>query len=113
MARAIVRGADPEWIREVYEVALKPDIIIYLRVNIEDVITRVIQHNGFNYWESGMDMHLGEDMYESFSEYQKRMLAEFDKMVEPYGFHIIDATAHIDQVFETIKTTVEPLLKLP
>src|SRR5256886_13007447 len=74
MARAIVRGADPEWIREVYDFALKPDIVIYLRVPIEDLITRVIQHSGFNYWESGMDLHLGEDMHDSFIEYQTRML---------------------------------------
>src|SRR5215468_10263973 len=30
MARATVRGADPDWIREVYQFALIPDIIIYL-----------------------------------------------------------------------------------
>ena len=29
MARAIVRGADPRWIRGVYEFALKPDIVIF------------------------------------------------------------------------------------
>src|ERR1043166_9570341 len=59
MARSIVRGADPEWIREVYEFALKPDIVLCLRVNIDDLVTRVIQHAGFNFWESGMDLHLG------------------------------------------------------
>jgi dTMP kinase len=113
MARAIVRGADAEWIREVYEFALKPDIVIYLRVNIEDVVTRVIQNTGFNYWESGMDLHLGEDMYESFVEYQTRMLAEFDRMVDRYGFHVIEASANVEQVFDRIKSTVEPLLHLP
>jgi dTMP kinase len=113
MARAIVRGADPEWIREVYEFALKPDIVIYLRVNIEDVVTRVIQNTGFNYWESGMDLHLGEDMYESFVAYQTRMLAEFDHMVDRYGFRVIEASSNVEQVFERIKRTVEPLLRLP
>lgn len=113
MARAIVRSADAEWIREVYEFALKPDIVIYLRANIEDIVTRVIQNTGFNYWESGMDLHLGEDMYESFVEYQTRMLAEFDRMVERYGFHVIEASANVEQVFAKIKRTVEPLLHLP
>jgi len=113
MARSIVRGADAEWIRGVYEFALKPDIVIYLRVSIEDLITRVIQHVGFNYWESGMDLHLGEDMYDSFIEYQNRILAEFDRMAGLYGFHVIEATGAIDQVFEKLKATVEPLLKLP
>src|SRR5215468_9247876 len=96
MVRAIVRSADAEWIREVYEFALKPDIVIYLRANIEDIVTRVIQNTGFNYWESGMDLHLGDDMYESFIEYQKRMLIEFDRMAERYGFHVIEASANVE-----------------
>src|SRR6202451_136607 len=95
VARAIVRGADPEWIRGVYEIALKPDITIYLRVNTEDLITRVIQQSGFNYWESGMDLHLGEDMYDSFIEYQTRLLHEFDRMAEPNNFQVIEASASI------------------
>jgi dTMP kinase len=112
MARATVRGADPEWIRQVYEFALKPDIVIYLRVSIEDLITRVVQNAGFNYWESGMDLHLGEDLYDSFVEYQKRLLMEFDRMATTYNFHVIDADPNVEEVFETVKNTVGPLLKL-
>ena len=47
MARAVVRGADPEWLREVYGYALKPDAIFYLRINIDDLVTRVLQSPGF------------------------------------------------------------------
>ena len=104
MARAIVRGADPDWIKQVYEYALKPDIVFYLRVNLDDLITRVVQNVGFNYWESGMDLNLGEDLYESFVEYQTRMLREFENMVEPYKFEVIEASASIEDVFaEEIK----------
>jgi dTMP kinase len=113
MARAIVRGADPDWIRQVYEFALKPDLVIYLRVNIEDLITRVVQNAGFNYWESGMDLHLGEDLYDSFVEYQKRLLSEFDRMAGTYHFRVIDADPNIEEVFNAVKSTVEPLLRPP
>src|SRR5215510_5122202 len=106
IARAIVRGADPEWIREVYGFALKPDGIIYLRLNIDDLVTRVLQSTGFDYWESGMDLHLGQDMYDSFVEYQKRLLAEFDKMVEGYGFQVVDASSSVEEVFESVKNRV-------
>lgn len=112
MARALLRGADPEWIRQVYEFALKPDIVIYLRLNTEDLITRVVQSAGFNYWESGMDLHLGEDLYESFVEYQKRLLHEFDNMAGQYNFQTIDTSPNIEEVFEEIKARLEPLLKL-
>src|SRR5262245_23069441 len=110
MARTLVRGADPEWIKQVYEFALKPDVVIYLRLKIEDLITRVIQTTGFNYWEAGMDLHLGEDMYESFVEYQTRILREFDNMSGPYNFQVIDAAPSIEEVFEEVKKKVEPLL---
>lgn len=107
MARAIVRGADPEWLREVYGFALKPDAIFYLRVGIDDLVTRVLQSTGFDYWESGMDMHMGEDMYESFVRYQKWLLAEFDKMVEAHGFEIVDASGSIEEVFENLRARLE------
>jgi dTMP kinase len=107
MARAIVRGADPEWLREVYGFALRPDAILYLRVKIDDLVTRVLQSTGFDYWESGMDMHMGEDMYESFVRYQKWLLAEFDKMVESHGFEIVDASGSIEEVFENLRDRVD------
>src|SRR3989440_10314982 len=106
MARAIVRGSDPEWLREVYGFALKPDAIFYLRLKIDDLITRVIQSTGFDYWESGMDMHMGEDMYESFVRYQKWLLAEFDKMVDVHGFDVVDASGSVEDVFEDLRDRV-------
>ena len=112
MARAIIRGADQEWIKKVFEFTLKPDLVIYLRVGIQDLITRVIQHSGFNYWESGMDLHLGEDMYESFVEYQTRLLREFDNMAGEYNFKVIEASPNIEEVFQQIKNSVEPLLEV-
>ncbi len=109
-ARACVRGIDPNWIREVYEFALKPDRIFYLRASIDDLVTRVLQKDGFDYWESGMDLHLGDDMYESFVEYQKRITAQFDTMVEDYAFTVIDASRPIDAVFADLKAQVSDVL---
>ena len=113
MARALLRGADREWARKVFDFALKPDLVLYLRVGIDELITRVVQHTGFNYWGSGMDLHLGEDMYESFVEYQTRMLREFDNMATEYNFQMIEASPNIEEVFEHIKARVEPLLVDP
>jgi dTMP kinase len=107
LARAIVRGADPEWLREVYGFALKPDAIFYLRVKIDDLVTRVLQSTGFDYWESGMDLHLGDDMYDSFVAYQTRLLGEFDKMVETHGFNVVDASRAIEDVFEDLRGQIE------
>jgi dTMP kinase len=106
MARAIVRGADPDWMCEVYGFALKPNAILYLRVPIDDLVTRVLQSTGFDYWESGMDLHLGDDMYDSFVNYQTKLLLEFDKMVESYGFEVVDASRGIEEVFADLRQRV-------
>src|SRR5213593_1785435 len=88
MARATVRGADPQWVKRVYEFALKPDIVMYLRATVDELVTRVMQTSGcFTYWESGMDLRLGEDLYDSFVAYQTRLLTVFDRMSDEYGFH--------------------------
>src|SRR3954471_9704763 len=113
MARALVRGADPEWVRQVHDFALKPDIVVYLRVQIDELITRVVQGDGFNYWESGMDLHLGEDLYDSFVEYQKRLLRQFENMAAQYNFQVIEASPNIEEVFSQIKDRLTPLLRTP
>jgi dTMP kinase len=110
IARALVRGIDPDWIREAYSFALRPDRVFYLRARVDDLVTRVLQQGAFEYWESGIDLHLGDDMYESFVEYQQRMLGQFDKMVEDYGFTVIDASRSISEVFAYLKDRVAELL---
>jgi dTMP kinase len=110
MARATVRGADPQWVRRVYEFALKPDVVVYLRATVEDLVTRVVQTSGFNYWESGMDLRLGEDLYDSFVAYQTRLIAEFDSMADEFAFHVVDSSASVQTVSEEIMGILEPML---
>ena len=110
IARAIVRGADPQWIRSIYGLALKPDAIFYLKIRIEDLIPRVLQRGGFDFWESGMDMRLGGDLFESFVNYQSRLLTQFDEMIEEYNFQVIDASLPVNQIVEERKRKILPLL---
>jgi len=110
MARAIVRGADPEWMNGVYEFALKPDLIIYLHATVEQLVTRTVQSSGFNYWECGMDLRLGDDLYDSFMAYQGRLLKVFDRMSDEYGFRVVDTSPGIQNVSDQIKELLEPIL---
>jgi dTMP kinase len=112
MARAIVRGLDRDWIKSFYGLALKPDAIFYMRTSVSDLIPRVLSSPaGFDYWESGMDMHLGEDLFDSFKQYQARMLAVFDSMTEEYGFDVIDATQPIETIYRTLQRKIGRLLR--
>jgi dTMP kinase len=110
MARAIVRGADPKWIRSIYGLALKPDAIFYLKIGIDDLIPRVLQSGGFDYWESGMDMRLGADLFESFVNYQTRLLEQYEAMTTEYGFQVLDASLPVELLNEQLRQKVLPLL---
>jgi dTMP kinase len=111
MARAIVRGVDPPWIRRLYSVALKPDAVFYLRLGIDDLIPRVIFSRGFDYWESGMDLYHASDMYEGFCNYQKALLAEFDRLSIEYRFDVVDASTDAKTVFSVLKRRILTVLE--
>lgn len=106
MARAIVRGMDLSWIRSIYSVALKPDAVFYLRIGIDQLLLRVVFSRGFDYWESGMDLFPGQDIYEGFCNYQAALLEEFDKLAEEYSFEIVDASADADAVCDQLKKKI-------
>src|SRR5260370_12106452 len=110
MARALVRGADPRWIRSIYGLALKPDAVFYLKVGLDDLIPRVLQRGCFDYSESGMDMRLGADLFESFVNYQTLLLEQFEAMTREFGFQVLDASMPVEQLNEQLKQRILPLL---
>ena len=113
IARAVVRGADQQWIREVYGFAPVPDAVLYLKIGVTELIERTINSGkGFNYWESGMDLRLGNDMFDSFKEYQSRVLSQFDGMAAEYGFQVIDADRPADEIADDLRTAIDGVLSL-
>ena len=110
IARAVVRGADPDWIRSIYGLSLIPDAVFYLKIGIDDLVPRVLQRGGFDYWESGMDMRLGTDLFESFVNYQTRLIEQFESMSEQYGFRVLDAGQSVERLSEQLKLMMMPLL---
>jgi dTMP kinase len=110
MARAVARGEDRRWIEEVAGFALVPHAVLYLRAEVEHLVQRVVLGRGaFDYWESGMDLRFGPDMYESFVRYQTRLIKALDSMVEPYGFTIIDASQPIPKIFHELQRRIAKL----
>jgi dTMP kinase len=111
MARAIVRGADREWVKRVYSFSLVPDAVFYLRIDVDQLVPRVIQAGGFDYWESGMDLPMGEDLYESFIQYQTRVIQQLDALATEYQFVTLDATRDLDSNAVDLAARVSSLLR--
>ncbi len=110
-ARDTVRSGDPAWIRDVFGFALIPDLVCYLRIDADTLALRVLESNGMNYWESGMDMRVGTDLYDSFKKYQAQLIEEFDKMAEEFKFEVVDARKSFEEIQEFLRAKIQPLLR--
>ena len=106
LARGNVRGADPDWLKDLFGYAVVPDLVCYLQLSVKELIPRVLGTGKMNYWESGMDLGLGNDYYDSFIAYQKLLLREFDRMKGEYGFKVIDASRPVRRVAGELKRSV-------
>jgi dTMP kinase len=110
MARAVVRGATREWASRLYGFAIVPDLTVFLDARPEILLHRAIgKYGSLDYWESGMDMSLSRDRFESFFRYQERMHAEFEWMREHYGFEVVNADRDPASVHKDVIRLVGPL----
>src|SRR5882672_1122153 len=110
MARAIARGEDRAWIERVIGFALVPHKVFYMRAGVKDLVSRVVLGRGrFDYWESGMDLRFGKDMFDSFVKYQTRLIRVFDRLAKTYDIEMIDATRTADEIFHELQTSISLL----
>jgi dTMP kinase len=113
MARDIVRGVDPEWVKEMYSIALVPDAIFYLKVSPQELAQRNFRKNGMlDYWESGMDIQRSGDMLDCFIRYQRQMQKLFLAMQRIYSFEIINGNRSPQPISRDLRARIEPLLGL-
>jgi dTMP kinase len=114
MARDIVRGADREWVKSLYSIALVPDAVFYLRVSPQQLVERSFKKSStLSYWESGMDVGLSRDMFESFMKYQRLIQAEFKRMQVEYEFETINGNRTPRAIANELRAKVQSVLEVP
>jgi len=112
-ARDIVRDPDSRWIRNLFGFALVPDLVIYLRLDIETLIPRALEGGGMNFREAGLDLHMGQDLFDSFYNYQSRLIQEYDKLAKEFGFVTIDGRSEVEAIQDKIREEVKQFIGRP
>jgi dTMP kinase len=111
MARDMVRGMDEAWLKNLYGVALEPDTVFYLAVEPQELVQRNLAKNAtLDYWESGMDLGLSRDMFDSFVRYQTSMEAAFRRLQKTYGFTIVDGSRSVENIYDELKRKISAVL---
>jgi dTMP kinase len=111
IARDVARGGDRAWLESLYGIAIVPDIVFYLRVSPRQLVERNFQkHATLDYWESGMDLGLSSDMFQSFLKFQGLIQAEFERMQKVYGFDILNGNRSIRAIAKDLQAHLDPIL---
>src|SRR5215467_2449605 len=110
-ARDVVRGADPTWVRKLYGFAVEPDVVFYLKMPVEPLLRRIITtRGGLDFYESGRDIGMSTDLYQSFKLYQSKILKEYERMVDEYGFKVIAGDESTDVVQRHLREHIQEIL---
>ena len=111
-ARDVVRGADPTWVRKIYGFAIQPDLVFYLKMPLDPLLKRIITtKGGLDFHESGRDIGMSTDLYQSFKLYQSQIMLEFEQMSNEFDFKVIDVDTPIEDVQQQLRNHVRELLK--
>jgi dTMP kinase len=111
MARDMARGMDEAWLKNLYGIALEPDAVFYLSVEPEELVQRNLAKSAtLDYWESGMDLGLSRDMFDSFVKYQTAIQDVFRRLQKTYDFNIVDANRSMDSVTRELRKKIGALL---
>ena len=110
-ARDSVRGCHPRWVRKMYDFAVRPDISFYFKVPVDVAFDRIVKSRPkLKYYEAGMDMNLSNDPYESYRIFQGRVVEQYESMIGPENFVVVDGTTDIEEQQKAMRRTVMEML---
>jgi dTMP kinase len=111
IARAKVRGVPTGWLNDVFEFAVVPDLVLYLDVDVEHLLPRVLSVRQLDHWESGEDFLRGPDLHDNFIRYQTALLEEFRGMAKQNDFVTVDGRGAVGDVFRSLQQEVKKALE--
>ena len=88
-----------------------PDAVFYLNVSPRNWCSAISAKNAaLDYWESGMDLGLSRDMFDSFLQYQTAMQQTFRQLQTTYGFTIVDGIRSADAINAELRNKISLVL---
>ncbi|MDF2627611.1 MAG: thymidylate kinase [Symbiobacteriaceae bacterium] len=111
LARDVVRGCHPDWVRNTYRFAVRPDLAFYFSAPLEVSLMRILAGRPeLKYHEAGMDLGLSPDPAESFRLFQGLIKEQYDAMAGPLGLITMDATRPVQDQQAEMRAVVAQML---
>jgi dTMP kinase len=82
-------------------------------VSPDELVHRVFQKNSsLDYYESGADLGLSDDMLDSFMIYQRLLAKEFRRMQKRYGIDYINGNRSIAEINTDLQQRIDKFLNI-
>lgn len=113
IARSAARGIERPYLEGIYRLALAPDLTFWLDVSPRVAFEREFRKSQtLSFWESGRDMNLSADLFESFVRYQTMMRREFGRLSRRYHFIRLEGERSIPEVNRDLRKRIALHLKI-
>jgi len=107
IARAAARGIERDYLSGLYEMAVRPDLTFWLNVRPEAAFEREFRKSHtISYWESGRDLSLSDDLFQSFILYQAKIKKEFEALSDRHGFLAMDGEASVISINNDLRKRI-------
>ncbi len=91
---------------------MQPTVAFYFQVPLDEALKRIsVGRPSLKWYEAGMDLGLSSDPNECFRLFQKRILGQYQGMVDEFGLTVIDATQPLVHQQQQVRALVSPHLK--
>src|SRR3954464_1492298 len=108
-ARDVTRGVDRQWVRELYSFAVRPDLALYFRVPIDVSLDRLMARRvKLKFYEAGLDLGWSSNPAESFRLFQGKVLDEYDRIVDEYALHVVNAAGISSDQQRVVRSLIAP-----
>jgi len=110
-ARDIARGVEIDWILNLYGFAVRPDLSVYLRIDAETSLGRVMGIAGESTIEEADEQAGVRGQLGSFRQFQERVVAEYEQFVRPFDMVALDAREPVRRQQLELRSIVAAMLE--
>ena len=113
LARDAARGLELDWLLHLFSPLVLPDLIFYFSVSPETSAGRIAAIRTPKFYEAGQDVTQIEDPFESYNQFIRRVIQEYEALAVIFKFVAIDAEQSIYDQHRQIRALFEQCRRRP
>jgi len=104
LARDVARGLDLDWVLNLYQPLVWPDLVFYFSISPSTSGKRITALRTPRFYEAGQDVTDVDDPIESYQRFITRVIREYESLAVIFNFMTVDAERSIGEQHRQIRS---------